>query len=194
MVTAFAAVPSPSAALQLLGLMQARTGGLLSAFELVSRPTLDLVLKHIPSTRDPLSQPSPWYVLMEIAGGAGASLEALDPIGAGRSNGAGSGQATPPWRKTKPRPEALWHMRETISEAQKREGASIKHDISVPVAAIPGLHRGSHRHCDGEISRRPARLPSAIWATAISISISMRRRAGTRNFSRAMGRDAAHRA
>ena len=50
--------------------MQARTGGLLSSFELISRPALELVLKHIPGTRDPLATPSPWYVLMEVSGGA----------------------------------------------------------------------------------------------------------------------------
>ncbi len=77
MVTAFAAVPSPAAALTLLGHMQARTGGLLSSFELMSRAALELVLKNIPNTRDPLSAPSPWYVLMEVSGGAGTSLEAL---------------------------------------------------------------------------------------------------------------------
>ena len=59
-------MPSPAAALSLLGHMQARTGGLLSAFELIPRLALELVLKHIPNTRDPLAEPSPWYVLMEV--------------------------------------------------------------------------------------------------------------------------------
>jgi FAD/FMN-containing dehydrogenase len=136
MVTAFTAVPSPAAALGLLGHMQARTGGLLSSFELVSRPTLELVLKNIPGTRDPLAAPSPWYVLMEVSGGAGASLEALtqsaleDAMLASLASDAAVAQ-------NQAQSRSFWHIRETIAEAEKREGVSIKHDISVPVASIP---------------------------------------------------------
>ncbi|HUO01308.1 MAG TPA: FAD-binding oxidoreductase [Rhizomicrobium sp.] len=136
MVTAFTAVPSPAAALTLLGHMQARTGGLLSSFELVSRPTLDLVLKHIPNTRDPLADASPWYVLMEVSGGAGASLEALTQSALEQAMAQGLvTDAVVAQSETQAR--SFWHMRETISEAEKREGVSIKHDISVPVASIP---------------------------------------------------------
>ena len=136
MVTAFTAVPSPAAALTLLGHMQARTGGLLSSFELVSRPTLDLVLKHIPNTRDPLADASSWYVLMEVSGGAGASLEALTQSALEQAMAQGLvTDAVVAQSETQAR--SFWHMRETISEAEKREGVSIKHDISVPVASIP---------------------------------------------------------
>jgi FAD/FMN-containing dehydrogenase len=137
-VTAFTAVPSPAAALSLLGLMQARTGGLLSSFELIGRPALDLVLKNIPNARDPLGVPSPWYVLMEISGGAGSSLEPLtqaaleEAIAAGHVTDAVVAQ-------NQAQAHSLWHLRETISEAAKREGAAIKHDISVPVASIPAF-------------------------------------------------------
>ncbi|HKD48591.1 MAG TPA: FAD-binding oxidoreductase, partial [Rhizomicrobium sp.] len=136
MATAFTAVPSPSAALTLLGHMQSRTGGLLSSFELVSRPTLELVLKNIPNTRDPLSAPYPWYVLMEVSGGAGASLDALtqsaleDAIAQELVSDAVLAQNHAQARN-------FWHMRESISEAEKREGVSVKHDVSVPVASIP---------------------------------------------------------
>src|SRR6185437_5009286 len=136
MVTVFTAVPSPAAALTLLGHMQAKTGGLLSSFELMSRPTLDLVLKHIRGTRDPLAKPSPWYVLMEVSGGAGASLETLtqsaleDAMAQALVSDAVVAQSEAQAR-------GFWHMRETISEAEKREGVSVKHDISVPVASIP---------------------------------------------------------
>jgi FAD/FMN-containing dehydrogenase len=138
MVTAFTALPSPAAALRLLGLMQARTGGLLSSFELISRPTLDLVLRHIPGTRDPLSAPSPWYVLMEISGGAGASLDALTQAALEEAMAQDLiTDAVPAQNQAQTR--SFWHMRETISEAEKREGVSIKHDISVPVASIPAF-------------------------------------------------------
>ena len=138
MVTALAAVPSPAAALRLLSHMQANTGGLLSAFELISRQALDLVLKNIPDTRDPLATSSPWYVLMEISGGVGASLETLAQSALEEAMAAALvTDAAVAQNQTQAR--SLWHLRETISEAAKREGAAIKHDISVPVASIPAF-------------------------------------------------------
>ena len=135
-VTAFAAVPSPDAALKLLGEMQHATSGQLSAFELVPRVALEFVTRHIDGTRDPLAASSPWYVLMEATGGKHANLAASfeDGLAAAITDGlvvdavvaASQSQAA-----------SLWKLRESISESQKREGASIKHDISVPVAAIP---------------------------------------------------------
>ncbi|HVV28348.1 MAG TPA: FAD-binding oxidoreductase [Rhizomicrobium sp.] len=135
-VTAFAAVPSPACAVKLLGAMQAATGGALSAFELMPRIALEFVTRHIADTRDPLAAPSPWYVLMEATGGRQANLAAAleDGLAAAIAGGlvtdavvaASAAQAA-----------ALWKLRESISESQKREGASIKHDVSVPVAAIP---------------------------------------------------------
>ena len=138
MVTALTAVPSTEAALTLLGHMQARTGGLLSSFELISRPTLEMVLRHIPGTRDPLSAHSPWYVLMEVSGGAGASLETLTQSALEEAAGEELlSDAVVAQNQAQAR--SFWHMRETISEAEKREGVSIKHDISVPVASIPAF-------------------------------------------------------
>jgi FAD/FMN-containing dehydrogenase len=133
-VTAFAAVPSPAAALTLLGLMQARTA--LSAFELIPRIALDFVTRHIDGTRDPLAMPSPWYVLMEATGGREANLAASFEAGlaAAISDGV-AGDAVVAGSQAQA--AALWKLRESISESQKREGSSIKHDIAVPVAAIP---------------------------------------------------------
>lgn len=135
-VTAFAAVPSPAAALQLLGAMQSRTGGMLSAFELIPRIALDLVIRHIDGTRDPLAAPSPWYVLMEATGGRDANLADSFENGLADAINAGTaGDAVV--AKSHGEAASLWKLRESISESQKREGASIKHDIAVPVAAIP---------------------------------------------------------
>jgi FAD/FMN-containing dehydrogenase len=103
----------------------------------MSRFALDLVSKHIPNTRLPLLAPAPWYVLIEIAsaepGGLAESTmqrlltEAADNGIVSDAVIAGSlGQA-----------QALWRLRETASEAQRPEGGSIKHDVSVPVARIP---------------------------------------------------------
>jgi len=135
-VTALAAVPSPAAALKLLSAIQARTGGLLSAFELMPRIALELVTRHVEGTRDPLAASSPWYVLMEATGGTDCNLAAgfetglADAIAVGMATDAvvASSQA---------QAATLWKLREGISESQRREGASIKHDIAVPVATIP---------------------------------------------------------
>lgn len=138
MVTVLMAVPSPKAALALLGHMQTRTGGLLSSFELIARPALELVLKNIPDTRDPLAASSPWYVLMEISGGAGDSLEARAQS-ALEDAMAGAWVTDAIMAQNQTQARNLWRLRETISEAAKREGAAIKHDISVPVASIPAF-------------------------------------------------------
>jgi FAD/FMN-containing dehydrogenase len=135
-VTALAAVPSPAAAVKLLGAMQAHTGGMLSAFELMPRIALEFVTRHLDGTRDPFSAASPWYVLMEATGGNHANLTAsfedglADAITAELVSDAVVASSAA-------QAQALWKLREGISESQKREGASIKHDISVPVAAIP---------------------------------------------------------
>jgi len=130
-VVAFAALPSPAAALDLLGHMQARAP--LSAFELIPRIALELVIKHIAGVRAPLAKISPWYVLIEAAGGAG--LE--DQMEAALATQAFASDAT--IARSQTQAKELWRIRDSISEAQKREGASIKHDISVPVAAIPAF-------------------------------------------------------
>jgi len=135
-VTAFAAVPSPAAALKLLGQMQHATSGMLSAFELIPRNGLEFVIRHIDGTRDPLAAASPWYVLMEATGGRHANLTASfeDGMAAASENGLVSDAVV---ASSQAQAAALWKLRESISESQKREGASIKHDVSVPVAAIP---------------------------------------------------------
>jgi FAD/FMN-containing dehydrogenase len=135
-VVAFVAVPSPAAAVKLLGAMQARTGGLLSAFELIPRIALDFVTAHIDGTRDPLGAASPWYALMEATGGREANLPAT--FEGALAEAVEGGLATDAVvAASEAQAAALWKLRESISESQKREGASIKHDISVPVAAIP---------------------------------------------------------
>ena len=130
-VVAFAALPSPDAALALLGHMQACVP--LSAFELIPHIALDLVMKHIPGVRAPLAKMSPWYVLIEVAGGAGLEGQMEDALVAQNF----AFDAT--MARSQTQAKELWRIRDSISEAQKREGASIKHDISVPVAAIPAF-------------------------------------------------------
>jgi len=128
--TALVAVASPAMAVALLGRMQEATGGLVSAFEIMPRIGIELVLAHIPGTRDPLSRPSPWYVLIEATSAARFDMNAA-------FEGALADADDAVIAASEAQRAALWALRETMSEAQKREGASIKHDVSVPVSAIP---------------------------------------------------------
>ncbi|HEY1632303.1 MAG TPA: FAD-binding oxidoreductase [Rhizomicrobium sp.] len=134
--TAFVAVPDPASAIALLSRAQAATGGLISAFELMPRVGLDLVLAHIPQTADPLSKPSPWYVLIEATGGAAMPLRTI--LENTLSRAIEDGLVTDATlAASEAQHAALWRLRESMSEAQKPEGGSIKHDVSLPIRAIP---------------------------------------------------------
>jgi FAD/FMN-containing dehydrogenase len=133
--TAFAAVASPAAAVDLLARMQAATGGLVSAFEIMPRIGLEFVTTHIPGARDPLAAPSPWYVLIEATSAAAFDLNAVFETALAASGDVGDAVIA----ASDAQRAALWALRENMSEAQKREGASIKHDVSVPVSAIPAF-------------------------------------------------------
>jgi FAD/FMN-containing dehydrogenase len=134
--TAFVAIPDPKAAVNLLAHLQSATGGQLSAFELIARSGLELVLAHIPGTSDPLPAPSPWYVLAEASGAVRFDLGRVleDALGAASEKGLATDAAI---AASEAQRAALWRLRENLSEAQKKEGASLKHDIAVPIAAIP---------------------------------------------------------
>jgi len=134
--TAWINVADPAAALALLASAQSAFDARLTAFELVSEGALDLALRHIPGTRRPTAV-SAWYVLCELAAGCGqATLDSDleywlgDAIAKGIAADAVLAQSSSQSR-------SLWHLRESLSEAQKIEGISVKHDISVPVSAIP---------------------------------------------------------
>jgi FAD/FMN-containing dehydrogenase len=126
-------VASPSVAVDLLNRAKTEFDAQLTAFELVSGSALGLVLKNIPGALLPTA-PSPWYVLAEFSDAAPEAVErwlAAQHAGGLVADGvlaASEGQAA-----------RLWALRENISEAQKIEGISIKHDVSVPVSAIPAF-------------------------------------------------------
>lgn len=142
-VTALIACPTPETAVALLHTLQPATGGLLSAFEFFPRAGLELVLAHIPGTRDPFALPSPWYVLVEADGGRSLPLrEVMESAIASAMEDRLCTDAT--IAASEVQRAALWRLREGFSEAQKREGASLKHDVSVPIDTIPELiARGS---------------------------------------------------
>jgi FAD/FMN-containing dehydrogenase len=137
-IVAFAGLASPEAAVTLLERMQSAMPGMLSAFELMPRRALEFVTAHIAGTRDPFAAPAPWYVLIEVAGAKSANLAAAleGALAAAAGDGIVHDAAV---AASIAQAQGLWKLRESVSEAQKREGASIKHDISLPVAAIPAF-------------------------------------------------------
>ncbi|NMA97727.1 MAG: FAD-binding oxidoreductase [Phyllobacteriaceae bacterium] len=135
--TALVNVASPAAALELFQLMRDRLGPRLNAFELIPWIGLDIQLRHGMLDADPSASASPWYALVEITRMAGtepgalqASLEAA--FEAGMISDATMAESLA--QRTR-----MWAFREQMSECQSREGASIKHDVSVPIAAVPAL-------------------------------------------------------
>jgi FAD/FMN-containing dehydrogenase len=134
--TAFIAVRNPATAIALLHRLEAATGGLISAFELMSRQGLEFVMAHIPNARDPFAVASPWYVLVESASAGELPLkDIVEKTVAAAIEAGGIGDVVVASNEAQRR--ALWHLREAMSEAQKFEGGSIKHDVSVPVDRIP---------------------------------------------------------
>ena len=134
--TAIAAVRDVPAALALLGLTRARAGGALTGFEYIAGPALEMVLAHVPGTRAPLAERHAHYVLIELASeDAETSLrERLENILGDAFEREFVTDAALAQSETQS--EQFWRLRETIPEAQKPEGASIKHDISVPIDRI----------------------------------------------------------
>lgn len=127
------AITSPEAAVHLLAHLRQTCGQSMSSFEIISRSCLDLVFKHIEDVREPFLQRYDWYVLTQLADGMQVSLD-----GALRSGLQQFGQEVLEFAITSDAAvaENWWKLRKNISEAQKREGLSVKHDIAVPVSRV----------------------------------------------------------
>ncbi|MFA9438444.1 FAD-binding oxidoreductase [Uliginosibacterium sp. sgz301328] len=135
------ALRDADAAIELLALMRGTAGDRLSAFEIVGRPALELVLKHMPGTSDPLSDAHDWYALVELSDPAAGDITApLLEEGLGEAMESGL-VLDAVLAASEAQAAALWSLRENISEAQRVEGISIKHDVSVPVSRIPDFLR-----------------------------------------------------
>jgi D-lactate dehydrogenase (cytochrome) len=134
--TAFAAVRDPRAAIELLARLREASGDRVSSFELIPRLAVELTVRHIQGVRDPLQGAHSWYVLCELSSSrAHDTLETMLSECLERALDDGLLADAALARNERDR-AALWKLRETIPEAQRRDGASLKHDISVPVAAI----------------------------------------------------------
>jgi D-lactate dehydrogenase (cytochrome) len=135
-VTAWLAVPSVSAAIAVYAAARDQLGDELTAFEFANRLTVDFVEKHIPGSRSPLDVASPWYLLVEVSTSRlDDALESQVQEFLVRLQAAGlitDGVVA----ASGPQRDALWRLRHSMSEAQKKEGASIKHDVSVPVVSM----------------------------------------------------------
>jgi FAD/FMN-containing dehydrogenase len=139
MATALVGIDSPQLALDLLAQLRTAAGDQVTSFELMPRLAVELTVKHVPGVADPLGQNTPWYLLVELASPnprqelivlMSAALEDAVARGTIRDAMLASSMA---------QSQAMWKLRESVPEAQRRHGASLKHDVSVPVSAIPAL-------------------------------------------------------
>jgi FAD/FMN-containing dehydrogenase len=140
---AMVGLESPQAALDLLTRARRAVDAGLEAFELMARQGVVFALRNIPGQRDPLTTDPPWRVLLEIASpdldGAGRRMESL--LAEACEQGL-AGEAV--IAASEAQAAAFWSLRENQSAAQKPEGATWKHDISVPVSQVPRfIHEAS---------------------------------------------------
>jgi FAD/FMN-containing dehydrogenase len=136
--TAWAAVPNVQAAVELLGLASVLTAGGVTSFEIMARMGVEIVVKHSPGTREPLATKSPYSVLIELSSqrreGLRESMEQILAAGLEKSLVLDATIC-----ESVEQAKAFWRIRELFGEMQGREGGSIKHDVSVPVANIPAF-------------------------------------------------------
>jgi len=133
--TALVGLQAPTNALKLLSISQNEAAGTLTSFELLSKVAVDFSIRHGIDIRDPLASKYPWYVLMELSSprdDARATLEAI--LTKGLEDGVVDDAVIAANLSQR---QAFWKLRDEMSAAQKPEGGSIKHDVSVPVAAVP---------------------------------------------------------
>ncbi|MER7299153.1 FAD-binding oxidoreductase [Nocardioides sp. NPDC127514] len=132
--TAFVALESVSAATELLPLLREHGGGQLTTWELLGRQAVDLVLAHLPGVRDPFSDRHEWYGLVELAG---TSVDVDERLESALAAAAEEGLLLDAVVAGSPAQRAsLWALREGVSEAQKSEGATLKHDVTLPITAL----------------------------------------------------------
>ncbi len=137
--TALAGIDSPQHALDLLARLRTAAGDQVTSFELMPRLAVELTVKHVPGVADPLDQNTPWYLLIELTSpNARQDLSSL--LTATLEDAAAQGIIRDAMLATSiAQAQAMWKLRESVPEAQRRHGASLKHDVSVPVSAIPVL-------------------------------------------------------
>jgi FAD/FMN-containing dehydrogenase len=137
--TALIGTDSPAHALQLLMQLRAAAGDQITSFELMPVRAVELTVRHIPGVADPLDQGAPWYVLVELSG-AGAHQDLAAQLAAQLATAAAAQIIVDAYIATSlAQARAMWKLRDSVPEAQRHHGASLKHDISVPISALPEL-------------------------------------------------------
>ncbi len=136
--TAFAGIKSPEAALELLGIAAERTAGGVTSFEIMTRRGIELVLEHGAGCRDPLATPHDWYALIELSSQQREGLRDVmeEILAEGMEKGL---VADATIADSIEQARMYWRIRELFGEVQRHAGGSIKHDVSVPVAAVPAF-------------------------------------------------------
>jgi FAD/FMN-containing dehydrogenase len=135
--TAYVGLKSPADALKLLSVSRNEAAGTLTSFELLAEMAVDFSVRHGIDVRDPLENKHPWYVLMELSSPRDDARDTLEAILAkGLEDGIVDDAVIAANLSQR---QAFWKLRDEMSAAQKPEGGSIKHDISVPVAAVPAF-------------------------------------------------------
>src|SRR3569832_2144537 len=135
--TAYVGLKSPAAALKLLTIAQSEAANALTSFELLSEMAVDFSVRHGIDVRDPLAQKHPFYVLMELSSPGDDARTPLETILGRAMEEEIVDDAVIAANLTQR--NSFWKLREEMSAAQKPEGGSIKHDISVPIAAVPAF-------------------------------------------------------
>ncbi|MDE2043063.1 MAG: FAD-binding oxidoreductase, partial [Alphaproteobacteria bacterium] len=190
---AWIGLKSPQAALTLLRFMERQAARHIESFELIPADSLALVLKHIPGTRAPLGSEHPWHVLVEyVVEETGVSAQAAltnlitQALAVGLFVDAVIAQS-------EAQCAAFWHIRESISAAERADGPAVQHDISVPVDAMPdfmisaaraleaefpGVNASAFGHLgDGNVHfhvRAPKRVDAGQWRASVGKPVSRR--------------------
>jgi FAD/FMN-containing dehydrogenase len=137
--TALVGLDSPQHALDLLARLRSAAGDQLTTFELLPRRGVELTVKYVPGVANPLSQDAAWYLLVELTSpNPRQNLSTL--LGDDLQQAAAEGLIQDAMIATSiAQSLSMWKLRESVPEAQRHYGASLKHDISVPVSSIPVL-------------------------------------------------------
>ena len=137
--TALVGIDTPQHALDLLARLRTAAGDQVTSFELMPRLAVELTVKLVPGVADPLEQNTPWYLLIELSS-PNPRQELINLLTATLEDAAAGGTIMDAMLATSiGQARAMWKLREAVPEAQRRHGASLKHDVSVPVSAIPTL-------------------------------------------------------
>jgi FAD/FMN-containing dehydrogenase len=133
--TAFIALPSPRAAIDLLALMQTHSGNRVTAFELMPRRGIEFTMKHY-AVREFFAEAAPWYVIAEMSGAPVLDETMTEALGEAAEKGIVLDATI---AQSEAQRQEIWYIREAIVESQRLEGGSLKHDVAVPLSHVPEL-------------------------------------------------------